>query len=270
MSRAEIRNKFDEIVAFAEVDKYLDTPVKRYSSGMYVRLAFAVAAHLEPEILVVDEVLAVGDADFQRKCLGKMQDVSRGGRTILFVSHNMGAVSTLCDRGMVFTSGRVAYDGPIQEAMARYSSARAPYAVDPGSPDMPRVVSVALDDKAAAKGEIRIRIGFESPWELAPPLLGVVVTSNSGTPVFGVNTAMDPEFSVSPVKRGTIELVIKDAPLHSGLYKASIWFGEKNRNYARLDDAIVFDFVAPVPVPAGVSLEYTGSVRVNGRFALYA
>ncbi len=96
MSKAEIRAKFDEIVAFSEIEKFLDTPVKRYSSGMYVRLAFAVAAHLEPEILIVDEVLAVGDAQFQKKCLGKMGDVARGGRTILFVSHNMGAVASLC------------------------------------------------------------------------------------------------------------------------------------------------------------------------------
>src|ERR1700704_2011578 len=98
MARAEIRRKFDEIVAFAEVEKFLDTPVKRYSSGMYVRLAFAVAAHLEPEILVVDEVLAVGDADFQKKCLGKMSEVSKQGRTIVFVSHNLSTVSALCQR----------------------------------------------------------------------------------------------------------------------------------------------------------------------------
>src|SRR5262249_43867708 len=95
MRRLEIKHKFDEIVAFAEVENFLDTPVKRYSSGMYVRLAFAVAAHLEPEVLVVDEVLAVGDAEFQRKCLGKMHDVSSGGRTVLFVSHNMAAIRTL-------------------------------------------------------------------------------------------------------------------------------------------------------------------------------
>src|SRR5204863_4830215 len=100
MARAEIRAKFDEIVAFAEVDRFLETPVKRYSSGMYVRLAFAVAAHLQPEILVVDEVLAVGDAAFQRKCLGKMQDIASGGRTVLFVSHNMAAVTRLCSRAI--------------------------------------------------------------------------------------------------------------------------------------------------------------------------
>jgi lipopolysaccharide transport system ATP-binding protein len=107
MTRAEIRRKFDEIVAFAEVEKYLDTPVKRYSSGMYVRLAFAVAAHLEPEILVVDEVLAVGDAEFQKKCLGKMGEVATAGRTVLFVSHNMAAVQQLCQRGLLLANGTI-------------------------------------------------------------------------------------------------------------------------------------------------------------------
>jgi ABC-type polysaccharide/polyol phosphate transport system ATPase subunit len=107
MTRSEIKRKFDEIVAFAEVEKFLDTPVKRYSSGMYVRLAFAVAAHLEPEILVVDEVLAVGDAEFQKKCLGKMRDVSIGGRTVLFVSHNMAAVAKLCNVGILLNGGRL-------------------------------------------------------------------------------------------------------------------------------------------------------------------
>src|SRR5204862_2694696 len=109
MSRGEIRAKFDEIVAFAETEKFLDTPVKRYSSGMYVRLAFAVAAHLEPEILVIDEVLAVGDAEFQKKCLGKMREVARGlGRTVLFVSHNMGAVRSLCETGLLLSEGKIA------------------------------------------------------------------------------------------------------------------------------------------------------------------
>jgi lipopolysaccharide transport system ATP-binding protein len=120
MSRAEIRKKFDEIVAFAEVEKFLDTPVKRYSSGMYVRLAFAVAAHLEPEILIVDEVLAVGDAEFQKKCLGKMKDVASGGRTVLFVSHNMAAVSSLCSRGIVIKNGFITLDGPAHNCIEFY------------------------------------------------------------------------------------------------------------------------------------------------------
>lgn len=120
MTRSEIRAKFDEIIAFAEVEKFLDTPVKRYSSGMYVRLAFAVAAHLEPEILVVDEVLAVGDGAFQRKCLGKMGAASRSGRTILFVSHNLSAVRTLCTRGVLLNRGRMVFSGSADEVVRRY------------------------------------------------------------------------------------------------------------------------------------------------------
>jgi len=120
MSRSEVVRKFDEIVAFAEVEKFLDTPVKRYSSGMYVRLAFAVAAHLDPEILVVDEVLAVGDAQFQEKCLGKMSDVAKGGRTVIFVSHNMAAMTRLCDRGIVLVNGGIIYESTAEAAVGFY------------------------------------------------------------------------------------------------------------------------------------------------------
>ena len=120
MTRAEILSKFDEIVAFSEIERFLDTPVKRYSSGMYIRLAFSVAAHLNPEILVVDEVLAVGDMAFQKKCLGKMNDVSRSGRTILFVSHNISAIEHLCKRGIVLTQGQLAFSGTAQEAVHYY------------------------------------------------------------------------------------------------------------------------------------------------------
>lgn len=122
MTRAEIKNHFDAIVEFAEIERFLDTPVKRYSSGMYVRLAFAVAAHLEPEILVVDEVLAVGDAQFQKKCLGKMEDVSRNeGRTILFVSHNIGAIKHLCSKGILLDKGMMKIEADIQTAISAYS-----------------------------------------------------------------------------------------------------------------------------------------------------
>ena len=120
MKRAEIESKLDEIVAFAEIDKFLDTPVKHYSSGMYVRLAFSVAAHLEPEILLVDEVLAVGDTAFQRKCLGKMDDVAKAGRTVMFVSHNMGLLQQLCERGIFLQHGIVHTDGSITEAVDAY------------------------------------------------------------------------------------------------------------------------------------------------------
>jgi len=125
MTKAEIKKKFDEIVAFAEIEKFLDTPVKRYSSGMYVRLAFAVAAHLELEILIVDEVLAVGDAQFQKKCLGKMADVGKEGRTVLFVSHNMGAMRVLCDRGIFLEKGRLTFEGTIVDTIRNYTDNRS-------------------------------------------------------------------------------------------------------------------------------------------------
>src|SRR5688500_2508633 len=128
MHRAEIKRKFDEIVCFAEIGRFLDTPVKRYSSGMYVKLAFAVAAHLDPEILIVDEVLAVGDAQFQKKCIGKMQDVSAGGRTVLFVSHNMAAVSSLTSRGIVLDAGRLVFDGTTAAAIETYIGVGGPSA----------------------------------------------------------------------------------------------------------------------------------------------
>lgn len=141
MSKTEIVRKFDEIVAFAEVEKFLDTPVKRYSSGMYVRLAFAVAAHLEPEILIVDEVLAVGDAQFQKKCLGKMEDVGKGGRTVLFVSHNMGAISQLCatcvwlDKGKVRDIGQT--DSVVNAYMRNGVSSRSGEMTFPDDPKKP-------------------------------------------------------------------------------------------------------------------------------------
>lgn len=122
MSRKEVKSKFDEIVDFAEVEKFIDTPVKRYSSGMYVRLAFAVAAHLDPEILVVDEVLAVGDAEFQNKCLGKMGDVAKAGRTVLFVSHNMAAVQNLCTQSILMESGKLTLTGSTRTVIDRYLS----------------------------------------------------------------------------------------------------------------------------------------------------
>jgi lipopolysaccharide transport system ATP-binding protein len=133
MRRREIAARFDEIVAFAEVERFLDTPVKHYSSGMYVRLAFAVAAHLEPEILIVDEVLAVGDGEFQRKCLGKMEQVAHAGRTVLFVSHNMQAVSTLTKRTLVLDRGACVFDGATADGIAHYRAMQAAHADSPSA-----------------------------------------------------------------------------------------------------------------------------------------
>ncbi|HEY2748311.1 MAG TPA: ABC transporter ATP-binding protein [Polyangia bacterium] len=177
MTRAEVRARFDEIVAFAEVGEHLDTPVKRYSSGMYVRLAFAVAAHLQPEILVVDEVLAVGDLSFQRKCLGKMQDVASSGRTVIFVSHNMAAISRLCSRAILLHKGRIVADGAVATVVGTYVSGGAgsnPSEVDleaqgiaPGDDDVrllaARVVSDGMSDSAV---DIRRAVAIEIDYEV--------------------------------------------------------------------------------------------------------
>jgi lipopolysaccharide transport system ATP-binding protein len=164
MKRREITRKFDEIVAFAEIEKFIDTPVKRYSTGMYMRLAFAVAAHMEPEILLVDEVLAVGDAAFQKKCLGKMEDVAKEGRTVLFVSHNMTAMRSLCTRGFLFEGGRLRKSGPVHECIDEYlSSAANDESCDVLTADLPRP-SLGVDEE----GALRItRVRLESPLEQA-------------------------------------------------------------------------------------------------------
>ena len=172
MSQAEIRSKFDEIIAFAEVEKFLDTPVKRYSSGMYVRLAFAVAAHLEPEILVVDEVLAVGDGAFQRKCLGKMSDASKSGRTILFVSHNLTAVRTLCQRGVLLNRGRLEFTGTTEEVVRRYLSTTLAASTDrewraPSTDHAPgevRLLSARLVPKSES-GVLDVQTAFDLEFE---------------------------------------------------------------------------------------------------------
>jgi lipopolysaccharide transport system ATP-binding protein len=156
MTRAEIRAKFDEIVAFAEVERFLDTPVKRYSSGMYVRLAFAVAAHLEPEILVVDEVLAVGDSEFQKKCLGKMKDVAGHGRTVLFVSHNMAAVRTLCRTSLLLSAGRLVAAGDTADVVLRYVDQKtdgdgAGFSRAPLRSEKPHVVAAGIVEVGESK-----------------------------------------------------------------------------------------------------------------------
>ena len=175
MRRAEIARKLDEIVAFAEIGQFLDTPVKRYSSGMYVRLAFAVAAHLETEILIVDEVLAVGDASFQRKCLNKMEDVGRHGRTILFVSHNLASITRLCPRAMLIESGRVVRDGPSHEVVRFYlhsdlgTTAAREWRDDATAPgdDIARLRAVRVRSEGALSARIDIRrpVDIEIEWE---------------------------------------------------------------------------------------------------------
>jgi lipopolysaccharide transport system ATP-binding protein len=171
MGRAEIKNKFDEIVDFSGVEKFVDTPVKRYSSGMYVRLAFAVAAHLEPEILVVDEVLAVGDAEFQKKCLGKMNDVSqKEGRTVLFVSHNMGAISSLCNKAILLNNGQVEASDVTGVIISKYfsNSSSSAYSFDLAdmktkySDDIAELLSgFVMDENQEIKGRYNIDEGLQ-------------------------------------------------------------------------------------------------------------
>lgn len=196
MRRREIQRKFDEIVAFSEVEKFLDTPVKRYSSGMFVRLAFAVAAHLEPEILIVDEVLAVGDYAFQKKCLGKMRDVASGdGRTVLFVSHNMGALSQLCDDGVLLEQGKVTMAGPVLDVVKYYmksgsgeNAAAARFEHDPAKPGQFHSVEVFRGENEPASDfscdePIRIRVKYEIRKPTAGSFLTLYLQNQEGTRV---------------------------------------------------------------------------------------
>jgi len=246
MSQREIRRKFDEIVAFSEVERFLDTPVKRYSSGMYVRLAFAVAAHLDPEILLVDEVLAVGDSAFQQKCLGKIESVTaREGRTVVFISHNMDALLNLCNRGILLSDGKVVHEGSIKDVVERYFSASSLSAraeFEP-RPDQPSIASVALDEQALSAGDLVVDVSFVSPFPLAPPVPGIVVTSSFGTPVYGSNPRIHPQhYARQPVKAGTVRLTAKSLPLAHGQYRISVWLGDWQRDYDHKQDVLQFEF----------------------------
>ncbi len=190
MGRAEIARKFDEIVDFAEVEKFLDTPVKRYSSGMYVRLAFAVAAHLEPEILIVDEVLAVGDSQFQKKCLGKMEDVGKEGRTVLFVSHSMGVITQLCNKGIYMQHGSVASQGDIDKVVKQYvmtGSADNGFVQFPQNaskkPIVCRQVSISSGAGAEPAGEVDIRYPFyiNLDYEVSQPVSNIEIAVRIST-----------------------------------------------------------------------------------------
>jgi len=242
MRRTEIARRFDEIVAFAEIEKFLDTPVKHYSSGMYVRLAFAVAAHLEPEILLVDEVLAVGDARFQRKCLGAMEGVAHAGRTVLFVSHNMAAVQSLCGQAMLLKSGFVEAYGSTNSVIARYvlaptsgnssvelSSNRGR---DPGK--IPIIRRVAITDRLGNPTDtfepgstMCLHITVAPPFALTHPVAGVGINTPLGLRVFTVATYLaHGELSEIPASHATeIICVIPSLPLSPGMYSIDLSAG---------------------------------------------
>jgi lipopolysaccharide transport system ATP-binding protein len=233
MSKVEIKKKFDEIVAFAEIEKFLDTPVKRYSSGMYVRLAFAVAAHLEPEILLVDEVLAVGDAQFQKKCLGKMEEVGQEGRTVLFVSHNMAAIEQLCQNCILLDKGRIRYNGSKTEAITTYLTSLSDRSVSLhnksriGSGEI-KVIAIQIRDEkgnilnAVKSGQnVDIYFYFEknSDDQIKDVLIGFLVRTAMESPVFiQHNRLTQDDFGLIP-KQGAFVCRINRLPLVPSVYK---------------------------------------------------
>ena len=231
MTRVEIRRKFDEIVAFAEVERFLDTPVKRYSSGMYVRLAFAVAAHLEPEILIVDEVLAVGDAEFQKKCLGKMEHVSKEhGRTVLFVSHNMAAVQSLCGVGLLLDRGRLRHLGSIDSAIADYNASIRGGAGRDGTSSMSLGPALSLRSVQCQPEAIRSGGPMCLSFELVPqePTLvkefAVLIYSEYGARVAVLDLRregiVDLPIDDNPLK---IEICVDALPLVEGDYRLGVY-----------------------------------------------
>jgi lipopolysaccharide transport system ATP-binding protein len=260
MSRREIDRKFDEIVAFAEIEKFLDTPVKRYSSGMYVRLAFAVAAHLEPEILLVDEVLAVGDQKFQKKCLGKMREVGRSGRTILFVSHNAAALESLCERCVLIERGRVTGDGETRTLLARYfeddqdrASGRRDLAEHrgrtPGSSPIMTWVGVEDSDGSISSqirmgSDLTVSVDFDVKGFPTHPVLGVVIKTDLGAPLLGVNNRFIPGYEFDAVEcPSRISCRFKDLPLMPGAYVIDLYFGNESRDLDVVHEAITFEVV---------------------------
>ncbi len=248
MTKTEIRSKFDEIVDFSGVERYIDTPVKRYSSGMYVRLAFAVAAFLEPEILIVDEVLAVGDAEFQKKCLGRMKDVSvNDGRTVLFVSHNMDAVRSLCNRGLLMQNGLVHSTGNTNDIIANYFegakiSLRSDFIINKNAP---AIKAVWLDVEGLNNNTIDLSVEFESPFNLLPPIVGFVLYNSLDVPILGSNARYhNSGYKVVASNAGVIRVTIDNIELHSGTYKISVWLGDGFKDYDSKQEAIIFEYLS--------------------------
>jgi lipopolysaccharide transport system ATP-binding protein len=252
MARTEIRRKFDEIVAFAEVEKFLDTPVKYFSSGMYVRLAFAVAAHLEPEILIVDEVLAVGDLQFQKKCLTKMEDVTgKDGRTVLFVSHNMDLISKLCTKALLLTAGKAGSMAPVEEVTREYLNQTNDVTTDFVSKDPTRALrSVTLDHAALAREQLTIAIRFKYPGRVTDPVFGVGIYTENGSPIAASNTRFHPLDSLpANLREGEAIVTFPKLPFWSERYMISVWVNDGWTVIDQEENAITFEFVsASTPV----------------------
>jgi lipopolysaccharide transport system ATP-binding protein len=239
MTRTEIRRKFDEIVAFSEVTKFLDTPVKHYSSGMYVRLAFAVAAHLEPEIMIIDEVLAVGDAAFQKKCLGKMNDVAKQGRTVLFVSHNMAAITSLCTRCLLIDSGQLLLSGMPAVVVEQYLSRARTYASLPISERTDRrgnglvrftkvsTLNMRLEviENVVSGQDIVISLEYDIPssQRIDNTVIQIAFSGLSGQPLFACLSRTSHYGSLTLTPGARILCFIPRLPLLPGIYTFSVW-----------------------------------------------
>ncbi|MDT8416126.1 MAG: ABC transporter ATP-binding protein [Flavobacteriaceae bacterium] len=256
MTKKEIDSKLDEIIAFSDCERYIDTPVKRYSSGMTVRLGFAVAAHLEPDILVVDEVLAVGDAEFQKKAIGKMQDISGSeGRTVLFVSHNMAAVKSLCTRAIVLENGRKSFEGNVDSAISNYLkiynvSNKVSFSNKP-------LKNICINQD---KNNIVIAAEYEVYQDLDLPNLGFIIYNEFGHPVLGGNPVIlkSSILKNKSFKRGKIKAVIENPRLKDGAYSASIWFGNSKKNFQEERDCLYFEIKNMVELKYAYT-SFTGS-----------
>jgi lipopolysaccharide transport system ATP-binding protein len=259
MKRREIAAKFDDIVAFAEVERFLDTPVKRYSSGMYVRLAFAVAAHLQPEILIVDEVLAVGDAEFQKRCIGRMKEVSSNeGRTVLFVSHNMAAISTLCTRAILLANGAIASDGSCASIIEKYlgslshtTASGGDLSDAPGRPAgcVPHFISIELLDGDSRPASVFapgaaaiVRLGLKLSSSIRAPKIGVGVDNARKERIFAIATYLSPT-PIDRVERETVvEATFTIPPLYPGSYSLDISLSTEEGPFIdKVEDATSFE-----------------------------
>lgn len=257
MTKKEIASKLDEIIAFSGCERYIDTPVKRYSSGMTVRLAFAVAAFLEPEILVIDEVLAVGDDEFQKKAIGKMQDISKGqGRTVLFVSHNMAAVKSICTRGILIENGSVVFEGEINKTISEYLRVNniSNSVVFANSPL--KELSIIQEDK-----DLVIRAKYALEREIDIPNLGFVIYNEFGNSILGGNPILD-NFNFSSEQKfikGEVIVKIVNPRLIDGAYTMSIWFGNSKENYFEALECVLFEVKDMVNVKY-INTSFLGSV----------
>jgi lipopolysaccharide transport system ATP-binding protein len=257
MKRAEIARQFDEIVAFAEVEEFIDTPVKHYSSGMYLRLAFAVAAHLETEVLLVDEVLAVGDFRFQEKCLGKMQDVASTGRTVLFVSHSMSSVQRLCKRAIAFAGGELIADSSPGAVIAEYIGGMLESTfVDRPDGNQPTITKAELGLGGA---NLLLSVEFQSPFPLTYPVLGFIIYNSQGAPIFGTDNRAVP-ISPSPeaATAGRFRVAIPAGNFRNDRYLFSLWLGDYYSHHC--DQEMVLKIDLNANAGGGLSAQDYGNI----------